>query len=204
MRGTTGSNAASSFAIWTYYRDVIDTGSMEGGGSAWRISACVSKSIADLERALGVRLVDRSRRGVVPTPYGLALKSCSVAIFNDLRQGVADIDFLSDPTQGEIRIGATDPVMTAISPPRLIVCPASIRRWLFTSSSATRRCSIERSQTETLNGERLRIQATGPRGSRNLVESAGAGPRDGRPQAEVEVHCKWHSQGSRSAEGLLD
>ena len=97
---------------------VIDTGSMGKAADRLGVSQpAVSKSIADLERALSVRLVDRSRRGVVATPYGLALNKRSVAIFNDLRQGVADIDFLSDPTQGEIRIGATDPVMTAIISP---------------------------------------------------------------------------------------
>jgi DNA-binding transcriptional LysR family regulator len=62
-------------------------------------------------------LVDRGRRGITPTPYGLALQKRSVAIFNDLRQSVQDIDFLSDPTTGEIRIGTTDPVSVAIVSP---------------------------------------------------------------------------------------
>jgi DNA-binding transcriptional LysR family regulator len=77
----------------------------------------VSKAVAELEAALGVRLVDRGRRGITPTPYGLALQKRSVAIFNDLRQGVQDIDFLSDPTTGEIRIGSTDPLSVAIVSP---------------------------------------------------------------------------------------
>jgi LysR family pca operon transcriptional activator len=53
----------------------------------------------------------------VPTPYGLALQKSGISIFNDLRQGVQEIDFLTDPTKGEIRIGATEPVMTAIVSP---------------------------------------------------------------------------------------
>jgi DNA-binding transcriptional LysR family regulator len=64
-----------------------------------------------------VRLVDRGRRGITPTPYGLALKKRSVAIFNDLRQSVQDVDFLTDPTTGEIRIGTTDPISVAIVSP---------------------------------------------------------------------------------------
>src|ERR1700757_3869935 len=94
---------------------VVETGSM--GKAAKRLNTsqpAVSKAVVELEDALGVRLVDRSRRGVVPTPYGLALAQRSVAIFNDLRQGVQDIDFLSDPTKGEIRIGTTEPIATAI------------------------------------------------------------------------------------------
>jgi DNA-binding transcriptional LysR family regulator len=65
---------------------LIETGSMGKAASRLNISQpAVSKAIAELERALGVRLVDRSRRGIMPTPFGLALKKRSVAIFNDLR-----------------------------------------------------------------------------------------------------------------------
>lgn len=99
---------------------LINSGSMGKAASRLGVSQpAVSKAIAELESALGVRLVDRSRRGIVPTPYGLALKQRSVSIFNDLRQGVADIDFLSDPTKGEIRIGATGPIMAALVSPAI-------------------------------------------------------------------------------------
>src|SRR5262245_6036690 len=80
---------------------VVETGSMGKAAKRLNISQpAVSKAVVELEDALGVRLMDRSRRGVVPTLYGLALAKHSVAIFNDLRQGVQDIDFLSDPTKG--------------------------------------------------------------------------------------------------------
>ena len=99
---------------------VIETGSMGKAASRLGISQpAVSKAMVELETALGVKLVDRSRRGVAPTPYGLALGKRSIAIFNDLRQGVQDIDFLSDPTTGEIRIGTTEPVAMAIVLPAI-------------------------------------------------------------------------------------
>ncbi len=44
----------------------------------------------------------------------LHLAKRSVAIFNDLRQGIQEIDFLADPTKGEIRIGSTEPIAAAI------------------------------------------------------------------------------------------
>jgi DNA-binding transcriptional LysR family regulator len=66
----------------------------------------VSEVIADLEHALGVRLVDRSTRGVEPTIYGGALLRRSVAAFDELKQCIKDIEFLSDPTVGEVRIAA--------------------------------------------------------------------------------------------------
>src|SRR5262249_12554985 len=54
---------------------LIDTGSMGKAASRLNISQpAVSKAIAELEQALGVRLVDRGRRGITPTPFGLALK----------------------------------------------------------------------------------------------------------------------------------
>ena len=75
----------------------------------------VSKSIVELEDALGVRLLDRSRRGIVPKPYGLALQRQGDAVFNELRQAVQHIDFLADPTKGEIRIGTTDPIAISLA-----------------------------------------------------------------------------------------
>jgi len=97
---------------------VIDSGSM--GKAAKRLSIsqpAVSKAIVELEDALGVRLVDRSRRGIEATPYGVALQKRGISIFNDLRQGVQDIDFLVDPTKGKIHLGTTEPVLTAIAAP---------------------------------------------------------------------------------------
>src|SRR6266550_5671179 len=67
----------------------------------------ISRSIGELEHALGVRLLDRHRHGIDPTEYGRALLDCGVAVFDDLRQGVKNIAFLADPTAGEVRIGTT-------------------------------------------------------------------------------------------------
>ena len=71
----------------------------------------VSKVIADLEQRLGVRLLDRDRHGAEPTVYGLALLKRGVAAFDELRQGVEDIEFLRDPTKGELRIGCAETVI---------------------------------------------------------------------------------------------
>ena len=65
----------------------------------------VSKVIADLEHALGVRLFDRSPQGVEPTVFGAALLKRGTAAFDELKQGIRDIEFLADPTTGEVRIG---------------------------------------------------------------------------------------------------
>src|SRR4030095_16429866 len=68
---------------------VMQAGSM--GKAAQRLNVsqpAISRSIAELEHALGVRLFDRHRRGIEATEYGRALLDCGVAVFDDLRQGV--------------------------------------------------------------------------------------------------------------------
>jgi DNA-binding transcriptional LysR family regulator len=76
----------------------------------------VSKAVSELEHILGVRLLERSRQGIEPTPHGLALLRSGVAIFDDLRQGMQEIEFLSDPTTGDLRIGAIGPVIGGLLP----------------------------------------------------------------------------------------
>src|SRR5450631_778124 len=86
---------------------VVDRGSMAKAAERLATSQpAVSRAIADLEYSLGVRLLDRGPRGVVPTPYGRALIRRGIAVFDELKQGVKDIEFLADPTAGEVRIGA--------------------------------------------------------------------------------------------------
>jgi DNA-binding transcriptional LysR family regulator len=70
----------------------------------------ISRSIAQLEHAFRVRLLDRHRQGVEPTAYGRALLDCGVAVFDDLRQAVKNIEFLADPAAGEVRIGSIPPL----------------------------------------------------------------------------------------------
>jgi DNA-binding transcriptional LysR family regulator len=87
---------------------VVDGGSMSKAAERLATSQpAVSRAIADLEYSLGVRLLDRGPRGIVPTPYGRALITRTVAAFDELRQGVKDIEFLADPAAGEVRVAAT-------------------------------------------------------------------------------------------------
>lgn len=61
-----------------------------------------------------------------PTKYGTVLIDCGVAVFDDLRQGLKQIEFLSDPTAGELRIGSTGPIASSII---LAVINRLIRRY---------------------------------------------------------------------------
>ena len=126
---------------------VVQAGSM--GKAAQRLNTTqpnVSRSIAELEHAFGVRLLDRHRQGVEPTEYGRALLDCGAAVFDDLRQGVKSIEFLADPTAGEVRIGSIPPLaaMTAANAAR---------------SSALRRVSRARSTRLARRRQLVRISS---------------------------------------------
>ena len=97
---------------------VVRCGSMAKASGQLGVSQpAVSEVIADLEHALGVQLLDRSSRGIEPNIYGRALlKRCTV-VFDELKQGISDIEFLADPTVGELRIGCAESVAAAILQP---------------------------------------------------------------------------------------
>jgi molybdate transport repressor ModE-like protein len=86
---------------------VAQSGSMAKAASELAVShPAVSRAIRDLEHALGVQLLERNPRGVTLTDYGRAMIERSHAAFDELRQGVKDVD----PTGGEVRIGTTPPL----------------------------------------------------------------------------------------------
>ena len=95
---------------------VAETGSMAKAAETLACSRpVVSKTIADLEATLGVKLLDRTAKGVDPTRYGRALLSRSVAVFDELRKSVKEIEFLADPGAGELRFGSLEPLMAGIA-----------------------------------------------------------------------------------------
>ena len=97
---------------------VAQRGSMSKAAVQLGVShPAVSGVIADLEHSLGVRLFDRSRRGVEPTMYGRALLKRCITVFDELKQGIRDLEFLADPTVGELRIGCSESLAASILPP---------------------------------------------------------------------------------------
>jgi len=87
---------------------VVQAGSMNKAATLLNTGqSAISRSIAELERTVGVRLVDRNPQGVEPTQYGRALLDGGAAAFDDLRRAVKTIEFLADPTAGEVRIGSS-------------------------------------------------------------------------------------------------
>ena len=87
---------------------VVQAGSM--GKAAKQLGTsqpAISRAISDLEHMLGVPLLDRDSRGVEATTFGRLVISRGVTVFDELRQTVSDIEFLSDPAAGEVRIATS-------------------------------------------------------------------------------------------------
>src|SRR5919198_4531651 len=99
---------------------VVQYGSMGKAAQQLGISQpAVSEVIADLEHALGVRLLDRSRQGIQPTMYGRAMIERSRAAFDELKQGIATLEFLADPTVGTVRIGCAESLFSPVLAPAI-------------------------------------------------------------------------------------
>jgi len=87
---------------------VAEAGSMTRAAEELAVSyPVVSKTIAELEHALDVKLFDRSRSGVEPTHYGRALLKSAVAVFDEMRRGLQQIDFIKQPDVGDLRVGSS-------------------------------------------------------------------------------------------------
>jgi DNA-binding transcriptional LysR family regulator len=96
---------------------VVQWGSMAKAATHLAMSQpAVSESIANLEDALRVRLLDRSSRGIEPTIYAHALLKRGHVVFDELRQGIRDIEFLVDPTAGEVRIASPEAMAAGLLP----------------------------------------------------------------------------------------
>jgi DNA-binding transcriptional LysR family regulator len=111
---------------------VAEHGNMAKAADRLAISRpVVSKTIADLERTLGVRLLDRSPQGIEPTLFGRALIRRSAAVFDELRQSVKEIEFLADPTAGELCIGCGEALAAGFVPAVIDRLSRSYPRVLF-------------------------------------------------------------------------
>ncbi len=88
---------------------VVEKGGMAKAAAHLNLSQpAVSKSIAALEHAIGVRLLDRTAKGVAPTVFGDVLLTGGVAAIDELKQSLARIADIADPDRGFVRIGCSE------------------------------------------------------------------------------------------------
>ena len=95
----------------------VEAGTMANAAAALGISQpAVSKAIGETEQTLGVRLLDRTTKGLVPTEYGQALLQRAVTIFDELRQVADELRFLADPMTGQLRLGCSESMTAGLLP----------------------------------------------------------------------------------------
>ena len=100
-----------------YLAAVAERGSMAQAAKDLGTSQpAVSKAISELENAVGVSLLDRNPQGAEPTIFGHALIRRVQAVIDELKQGIDEIEFLADPTVGQVRIGCTEMVAAGFLP----------------------------------------------------------------------------------------
>lgn len=96
---------------------VVEHGNMARASDVLAISRpVISKAVNNLELLLGVRLLDRHAAGIEPTDFGQMLYRRALAIFDEIRGGIEEIEASQDPSTGEIRFGATEAIMAGLIP----------------------------------------------------------------------------------------
>lgn len=96
---------------------VATTGGMATAAAALHTSQpAISRTIRELEQLLGVRLLDRHRRGVASTDFGKALLECGSVVFDEIRAGLKKVEFLADPSAGEVVIGCNPIIASSFVP----------------------------------------------------------------------------------------
>lgn len=86
---------------------VIESGGFSAAGSALgKSQSRVSVHVAEIERVLGVTLIDRSARPARATESGRVLAEHIRRAFDELRVGIDRVNALRSLDEGEIRIGS--------------------------------------------------------------------------------------------------
>lgn len=100
---------------------VVQCGSMAKAAAHLAMSQpAVSELISGLEDALQVKLFERHAQGITPTEFSDILLRRTHAIFDELRQGVRELEFLSNPIAGEIRIACPEFLTVGLLPEAIL------------------------------------------------------------------------------------
>ncbi|MFM9889015.1 MAG: LysR family transcriptional regulator [Burkholderiales bacterium] len=96
------------------------TGSLaKAAGQLALTQPAISKTVAELEAKLGLRLLDRTARGVAPTAEGKVLIARALNIFAELRHVTEEFESMADPSAGELRVVGA-PLLVAGFLPRVL------------------------------------------------------------------------------------
>ncbi|NEX64672.1 LysR family transcriptional regulator [Noviherbaspirillum galbum] len=79
-------------------------------------TAAVSKRLSELEQQLDTQLFNRSNKGIVPTPAGMALLNLARGVLNDFDNIAAQMHDFASGTRGSVRVLANISVITQFMP----------------------------------------------------------------------------------------
>ncbi|MGW5971952.1 LysR family transcriptional regulator [Streptomyces sp. NPDC055186] len=98
-----------------YFRAVVKAGSVSQAAKNLNMTQPpVSHAITKLERELGVRLLDRTAKGVHPTPAGLHLLSRGERLLADRNRVVETLKSMAEGAAGDLRVGVEPMVINEI------------------------------------------------------------------------------------------
>ena len=148
-----------------YFLAVIESGSITHGASrVGRSQQAVSKGLARLERALGVRLLERTAKGVVPTVLGQSLAVRAQAMLAEAARFRREVDLATARTGGHLALGVS-PIAAA----KIASTAVARFRHVYPNIRVTVESGLEHHFTRTLIGGDLDLamaasyEATDPR-----------------------------------------
>jgi DNA-binding transcriptional LysR family regulator len=100
-----------------YLRIITETGTYREAAERLRVTQpMLTKSMQQLERRLGVKVLTRGRHGAAPTVFGAKLVAWSKRIDTELSKMLQDIEDIKGTRVGHVRIGASPPLTTRLMP----------------------------------------------------------------------------------------
>jgi DNA-binding transcriptional LysR family regulator len=76
----------------------------------------LSRCVSELEATFGLKLFDRTNRGIVPTPHGEVVLRHAAGVFEELRQAVNELGSLTKGGLGDVRLGGTPTICAGLLP----------------------------------------------------------------------------------------
>ena len=92
---------------------------LKAADTAYISQSGISRSLKNLEHRLGVQLLERGPKGVVPTVYGLALVRRAKVILNEVARSMEEVRAIEQGRIGETTFGITQNYANYMMPPLL-------------------------------------------------------------------------------------
>src|SRR3990170_3396374 len=87
-------------------RALRDSGNLRRSAAALNLTQpAATRMLQDLENTLGLKLFERSQRGMAPTPYGEAMIRHAGAVLADLDSAREELSALADGSHGRVAVG---------------------------------------------------------------------------------------------------